>query len=155
MPAWTDLESKIRGFLGPFVADADDLDDLIQECLIRVWRRGHTFRGQSKFSTWLYRVVQNEFISWTRGRAARENRRRAWATRQPRERDTSLEEEVLNKIVVRDLLEGMPHADRRVLELRYLMDWTSSRVGEELGLAPSSVRCRSMRARAGICANQP
>lgn len=144
---WTELEARIRNYLAPVVADADDRADVTQECLIKVWQRGDTYEGRSKLSSWLYRVVRNEFVSWTRRRTVREKGQRAWAAQQPRERGTSLDVEVLNRVVARDLLESMPRADRRVLELRYLRDWTSSRVGKELGLAPSSVRCRILRAR--------
>jgi len=86
---WEQLESSIRGLLGPLVADHDDLDDLTQLCLIKVWRRGASFGGRSAFSSWLYPVVRNEHLSWLRRRGrdadsvtgsgfSRAKRRRRW-----------------------------------------------------------------------------
>jgi RNA polymerase sigma-70 factor (ECF subfamily) len=41
--------------LGP----SPDLEDVVQEALIQVYRSLPSYRGESKFSTWLFRVVTN------------------------------------------------------------------------------------------------
>ncbi len=38
-------------------------DDLFQEITIQVWKNYLKFRGDSKFSTWMYRVALNTAIS--------------------------------------------------------------------------------------------
>ena len=40
-----------------------DRDDLFQEIVVQLWRSVPKFRGQSKFSTWVYRVALNTAIS--------------------------------------------------------------------------------------------
>jgi RNA polymerase sigma-70 factor (ECF subfamily) len=42
---------------------ADDRQDLFQEIVIQLWRSYPGFRGDSKFSTWLYRIALNTAIS--------------------------------------------------------------------------------------------
>lgn len=42
-----------------FVNDHDDAEDLAQEAFVRVYQSLRTFRGDSEFSTWLYRIVMN------------------------------------------------------------------------------------------------
>ena len=42
---------------------ADDRQDLFQEMVIQLWRSYPHFRGESKFSTWLYRIALNTAIS--------------------------------------------------------------------------------------------
>ena len=39
--------------------DAEDARDLSQEAFLRVYRTAATFRGDSKFSTWFYRILVN------------------------------------------------------------------------------------------------
>jgi RNA polymerase sigma-70 factor (ECF subfamily) len=39
--------------------DAEDARDVSQEALIRVWGAAGSFRGQSRFSTWFYRILVN------------------------------------------------------------------------------------------------
>jgi RNA polymerase sigma-70 factor (ECF subfamily) len=42
---------------------SDDAQDASQEVWIRVWRNIKTFRGDSAFSTWLYRITMNTCLS--------------------------------------------------------------------------------------------
>lgn len=43
-----------------------DREDLFQEIIIHVWKAFPGFRGQSRFSTWLYRVAINTAITGLR-----------------------------------------------------------------------------------------
>src|SRR6476660_9848980 len=40
-----------------------DREDLFQEIVVQLWRALPKFQGQSKFSTWMYRVALNTAIS--------------------------------------------------------------------------------------------
>lgn len=42
--------------------DADDRDDLMQEMILQLWLGFDSFKGESKFSTWMYRVALNTAI---------------------------------------------------------------------------------------------
>ena len=44
-----------------------DRQDLFQEIVIQLWKSFPKFRGDSKFSTWLYRIALNTAISGLRG----------------------------------------------------------------------------------------
>jgi RNA polymerase sigma-70 factor, ECF subfamily len=37
----------------------EEAEDLVQEAFVRAWRGLSTFRGDARFSTWLYRIVVN------------------------------------------------------------------------------------------------
>lgn len=45
---------------------AADQDDLFQEIALQVWRSIPDFRGESKASTWIYRVALYAASAWTR-----------------------------------------------------------------------------------------
>ena len=46
-----------------YTNDKDAHDDLFQEITIQLWRAFPKFRGDSKFSTWMYRVSLNTAIT--------------------------------------------------------------------------------------------
>ncbi len=43
--------------------DQDDRDDLFQEIVAQLWKSYPSFRKESKFSTWMYRVALNTAIT--------------------------------------------------------------------------------------------
>jgi RNA polymerase sigma-70 factor (ECF subfamily) len=57
----------------------EDADDVTQEVLIRAWQKLPTFRGESAFGTWLYRVAVNVVLN----RRAEAGRFRRLFVRQP------------------------------------------------------------------------
>lgn len=46
-----------------YTHNVDDHNDLFQEISIQLWKAYDKFRGESKFSTWMYRVALNTAIS--------------------------------------------------------------------------------------------
>src|SRR5690242_9812774 len=52
-----------------------DAEDVTQDVLLQVIRKLDTFRGESAFSTWLYRVTVNAALAYRRKRAHHEQGR--------------------------------------------------------------------------------
>jgi len=48
-----------------------DAEDLAQETFIRAYEQIGSFRGASKFSTWLYRIAVNTCLNWRQSEARR------------------------------------------------------------------------------------
>ena len=46
-----------------FSKDKDEIDDLFQEILMRLWKGYGSFRGQADVKTWLYRVSLNTCLN--------------------------------------------------------------------------------------------
>ncbi len=46
------------------VLNHDDANDVLQNTFIKVWNAIPTFRGESKLSTWLYRIAVNETLTF-------------------------------------------------------------------------------------------
>ena len=46
-----------------YTTNQDQHNDLFQEIAIQVWKNYSKFRGEAKFSTWMYRVALNTAIS--------------------------------------------------------------------------------------------
>ncbi len=48
------------------VKDATLAEDMVQDAFLQAFRRIHTFRGDSQFSTWLYRIAVNAVLMYFR-----------------------------------------------------------------------------------------
>ena len=48
------------------VESHEDAEDILQETFINVYRFAHTFKGESRIFTWLYRIAINECIKYFR-----------------------------------------------------------------------------------------
>ena len=59
------------------VLGAPDAQDASQEVWVRVWRNIGRFRGESAFSTWLYRITVNTCLSVQRKESRRDEREHA------------------------------------------------------------------------------
>ena len=75
---------------------SEDRNDLRQEIIGQAWRSYKSFRGESKFSTWLYRIAVNIAISFIR----QHQRRKAHDLPQPNKvTNPSEEKELLERIL--------------------------------------------------------
>ncbi len=62
-------QSPVRAFLARMArGDTHLADDLAQETFLKAWRKLHTYRGTTRFSTWLFGIAFNEFRSMARQR---------------------------------------------------------------------------------------
>jgi len=57
-------QKAIYFYIRRMVLDHDDADDISQITFIKAWKGLENFRGESKLSTWLYRIAYNESISF-------------------------------------------------------------------------------------------
>jgi RNA polymerase sigma-70 factor (ECF subfamily) len=68
--AYADLVNKYQGYVFTLtlrlVKSREDAEELAQDVFIKAYRYLADFRGDSKFSTWLYTIVNNTCITWLR-----------------------------------------------------------------------------------------
>ena len=55
------------------VLDHDDANDVLQETLIQAWNNIDYFRGESKLSTWLYRIAINQSLNFLNKQKAQQS----------------------------------------------------------------------------------
>ncbi len=59
-------EQAVFSTIYRYIGNRDDVEDLAQEIFLKIWRNAKKFKGKSKFSTWLYRIVVNHCINYRR-----------------------------------------------------------------------------------------
>jgi RNA polymerase sigma-70 factor (ECF subfamily) len=129
----------------------DDARDCAQETFLRVYRKVGEFRGDSAFSTWLYRVAVNVCVGQLRKRqrvkaeSLEAETVREIADDEP-EAWSGLEREVDERLV-RDVVAKLPHDYRVVLTLRYFQDLSYEEMVSVLGYTLGQVKVKLHRAR--------
>jgi RNA polymerase sigma-70 factor (ECF subfamily) len=126
-----------------------DAEDIVQESYLKAFRNLHSFRSDSKFSTWLYRIVYNTAITHTRARM--------WTADYGKEAEEvpalssdnpELQmEEAEKKEVVTEILDRMSKGDALLLTLYYMEDHSVKEVAKITGLNESNVKVKLFRAR--------
>ena len=54
-----------------FVHNKEDAEDITQEVLVNVYQSLNSFKGQSAFSTWVYRIATNASLNFVRNKSKR------------------------------------------------------------------------------------
>ena len=114
-----------------------DAEDAVQNAFIRIYGSLNRFRGVSRFSSWLYRIVVNESLRFRSTRLETDE-----IVEIPTE-DADIERIVL----VRKCLASLPETYRTVLALRGLEELAYEEIAEILGLPVGTVRSRLHEAR--------
>jgi len=139
-----------------------DAFDVLQETFLQVYRHLTAFRGESKFSTWLYRIAANASLMSlrARGRQATEPldaylpqfdatglHRGTPAELQIASRAEELLDRQLLAEKAREAIARLPEPYRLAFVLRDLEDMSTAEVADVLGIEPAAVRQRVHRAR--------
>jgi RNA polymerase sigma-70 factor (ECF subfamily) len=59
-------ERRIYGLLWRLSSDRSAIDDLYQQVWLKAWNGRISFKGNSRFGTWLYAIAMNEVRAWRR-----------------------------------------------------------------------------------------
>ena len=138
--------------------DTQDAEDEVQNSYLSAWRSIDRFKGESRFSTWMTRIVTNQCLM--RLRSLRRSRLVSMdpdnsdqAPMQYADPGESVELRLgateLRRVVRREVAR-LPPLLREVLELRDLDSLPTDVVAERLGISAAAVKSRALRARAEL-----
>ncbi|HEX2493001.1 MAG TPA: sigma-70 family RNA polymerase sigma factor, partial [Steroidobacter sp.] len=59
-------QRRVARHVARFIKSADDVEDVVQDVFVRVYRGLTSFRGDSQFYSWLYRIASNTALNHLR-----------------------------------------------------------------------------------------
>ncbi len=165
------LKPELTSFCYRMLGSIDDADDAVQETFIRVWKSWNSFRQESSYKTWVYRIASNLCLDKLR-QAKRRTRPvdlsdPAVSIIEPREtlpdsswiwpapdfsenpEDILIRKDTLQLCFIK-LLQTLPSRQRAVLILKDVFEWSSKQIAETLGMSPAAVNSALQRARETI-----
>ena len=136
------------------VGDPHLASDVAQEALIRAWRALPKFRGDSRLSTWLYRITVN--TAWTHKKRA--GRRQESSIEDHLDMAAPIDSdhpEVAGEILelrgrLRLALDRLSGPQRKVVVLKDVYGWSHAEIAESMGISVTAAKVRLHRARARL-----
>jgi RNA polymerase sigma-70 factor, ECF subfamily len=170
------FESQVLALLGPLqgvarrlTGNETDAEDLVAEAVARAWRALDTLKSEAAFRAWLFRILNNTFISEVR-QAGTRPRVESIECEDAGEEETEFslfeqmhqpfllwfnnpEQEFLDKVLREDLdraLATLPEHHRIVVILSDLEEFNYAEIAETLEVPIGTVRSRLARARGAL-----
>lgn len=140
------LVGRIYALCLRMARDSQRAEELTQDVFVRAWERLGTFRGESKFTTWLHRLAVNVVLQDGRAKGRRESR----------EELVDDPGKYLGRVTVEfpgtrmDLeraIASLPDGARRVLILRDIYGYKYDEIAEMQSVALGTVKAQIHRAR--------
>ncbi|HEY6095325.1 MAG TPA: RNA polymerase sigma factor RpoE [Gallionellaceae bacterium] len=157
-------QRKLGRLISRFVRDPAEVEDVTQDAFIKAYRALPSFRGDSAFYTWLYRIgintAKNYLLALGR-RAPTSTQFNAEESEDFEESDllhdvSTPENELMSKQVidvVNSSLQQLPDELRTALTLREIEGLSYEEIAEVMNCPIGTVRSRIFRAREAIATN--
>ncbi len=155
-------QRKLARLLSQFIRDAAEVEDVTQETFIKAYRSLSSFRGESAFYTWLYRIGINAAKNYLVAQKRRalnatngfdiEDSENFEGGSQLRELNTP-ESELMSKQIaqtVHQTLQALPEELRAAITLREIEGLSYEEIANIMNCPTGTVRSRIFRAREAI-----
>lgn len=159
--AYEKLTSKYRRPLQFHVArmvkDSEQVEDLVQEALVKAFNNLESYNSNYAFSTWLYRITTNHTIDYLRKKKLQTTSidkpiktRDGELSIELQDEDTETDRAIIRKQrkkIITTAIENLPEKYRQVIEMRHIEELSYQEISDELDLPLGTVKAHIFRAR--------
>ena len=131
----------IYKLVGLYASDAEEKKDLYQEVLLQAWKAWPSFRGEAKFSTWLYRICLNTILTQKRKANPVEYKESLEAISPSVQHSSIQKEEVAG---LQKAIRQLSETDRAIISLHF-DGYDNSEISEILGITANHVAVKLHR----------
>jgi RNA polymerase sigma-70 factor (ECF subfamily) len=139
-----DNQNIVHKVCSIYTSDRDAHNDLFQEITIQLWKAYPKFRGESKFSTWMYRVALNTAITLYRKSKKRPKTQDFDSVNFKLKVDEYDPREEQQLKLMYDAIRQLGDIDKALVFL-YLEDKDYSEISETLGISEVNARVKMNR----------
>lgn len=146
-------QDRVFRLLGRYCRDQVECEDLAQDVFLKVFRKLHTFQGDSQFFTWLYRIAVNAATD----HLSKASSRRLRLVEDDASLDTGGDRDEQSPAaplmtaelaaVTRSIVDSLPEKFRTILVLREFEDLSYTEIAAVLQIQLGTVESRLFRAR--------
>jgi RNA polymerase sigma factor (sigma-70 family) len=131
------------------VCSHEDAQEVAQDSFIKAYNNISSFKGDAKFSTWLYRIVFNTAISKKRKKRLPETdiEKASGVLDADGMNSSELLSQKERRAWVNKAIERLPEDDAFLITLYYFQELTLEEIEKITGFAPNNVKVKIFRAR--------
>lgn len=158
----TEYQKNVYNLALRMTGNPEDAADMSQEAFLKAYSSLALFRGDSKFSVWLYRIVSNVCLDHLRRQSRRQTLSLSVEDDEGDEAQIDIPdlsqspEELLERQLTREAvrrgLDSLPPAQRQILLLREIQGLSYEEISAALDIDEGTVKSRIFRARKKLCA---
>ena len=157
-----DYQQKVFGTCISFIPNKEDAEDVAQEVFLEVFKSIHKFKGDSKLSTWIYKIATNKCLEFIR----KKNTKKRFAFMQtimgneiPLDKTSYftevnhpgvLLENKEKSAIIFKAINTLPESQRVIFTLAKIDDKSYQEIVEITGKSLSSVESLMFRAKKGL-----
>ena len=142
----TESQGIVHKVCGMYCNDEEDRKDLFQEILIQLWKSYPNFRGDAKFSSWMYRVALNVAISNLRKSKTKKEDSTLPESFDSISRESDEQSLSLEKGLLREAIRKLNEIEKAIMVL-YLEEKPNDEIAEIMGITQNNVRVKMNRIR--------
>jgi len=148
-------EFKVRGYCYHMLSQSEMAEDAAQDIFIKAFRSMKSFRGESSFSTWLFRIATNHCFDLNRKSRLRSvflghQRQEVEINCSSNLTNVGQERDVIARQAIRNLLLELPAKDRSLIVLREWQGLTYQELMQVFKCSEDSIKSRLKRVRSKI-----
>ena len=132
---------KISGF------DDEEIEDILQNSFIKVWRNINSFDHSMKLSSFIYRIVHNETISYWRKANAKSQNELSYVLNSNKEQNSEYKDKTPKINHIKKVLDLLPIKYKEVLILKFLENLDYQEISDILKIPEGTVATRINRAK--------
>jgi RNA polymerase sigma factor (sigma-70 family) len=131
--------------------DREEAEEVAQDTFLKIYKSLSKFNGESKLSTWIYKVTFNTCLD----RLRKNKRSQAVESRADFTEQEAISvlnvldsiEEGERNLVIQDCLRELPGEDGFLLTLYYFQEQSLDEIAKVIGISPNNVKIRLYRSR--------
>jgi RNA polymerase sigma-70 factor (ECF subfamily) len=124
--------------------DPEDIADLYQEMVLQLWISYPNFKGESAFSTWMYRVCLNTALTFFKKKKKKDGIFSSFEITGMDRADSSIDASKIELLY--KAIKKLNDVDKAIIIL-FLEDKSHKEIGELLGISEGNARIRLHRAK--------
>lgn len=129
----------------------EEAEEVSQDVFVKVYQALHTFKGDSKFSTWVYKIAYYRSLDYLkkRGRSVNTNSVDISTVYDLAAVENTLDGLEANerKTAIKNAIAELPEDDAVIISLHYFEELSLKEISEVMGIAKNTAKVRLFRSR--------